>query len=78
MDKEKELKETLRAQLKDKAADAELEKTMAALKEGREAIRQEFEKFRGQMDAILTPTQRAKRMLMGMGPMSHRRGKHGG
>jgi Spy/CpxP family protein refolding chaperone len=62
-DKERDLMDTLKDQMEDKASDAELAKTLTAVETNRQALKEQFEKFRAQKDAILTPTQRAKMLV---------------
>jgi Spy/CpxP family protein refolding chaperone len=71
--KQRDLMIKLHDQLEDKASDQEIKATLASLRSNRDAIREEAKRFRGQMEALLTPTQQAKMMLGRM----HRRGGWG-
>ncbi|HOW29032.1 MAG TPA: periplasmic heavy metal sensor [Elusimicrobiota bacterium] len=61
--KEQELLDTLGEQVEDKADNAALERTMSAIKFTQDAIREQVDKFRAQVESILTPEQRAQRLL---------------
>ena len=49
--------------VEDKASDADITKTLSDLKENREAMETESKRFKGQREAVFTPTQKARMML---------------
>ncbi|MCB4756949.1 MAG: hypothetical protein LHV69_07990 [Elusimicrobia bacterium] len=60
------------------ASDAELDKILTALKENRQEIQKQMEKFRDQKDSVLTLTQRAKMIMKRpMPPFGGQPGQHG-
>ena len=61
--KQRDLSIKLHDQLEDKVSDADIERTLTALKTNRETMETEAKRFMIQRDAILTPTQRARMML---------------
>ena len=56
----KDLVKELADQIKSKAPDADIQKSLDALKAARRAMVDEQEKFQDSLDKFLTPTQRAK------------------
>jgi Spy/CpxP family protein refolding chaperone len=69
--KQRDLTIKLHDQLEDKATDAAIERTLADIKANREAMKSAAERFQSQKDAIFTPTQRA-RMILVHEKMGHR------
>jgi len=71
---------TLHGQLKNKAADKEIQGTLDQVAKARKEMREEGEKFMAATDAILTPTQRAHFLLARAKFMRHemksRHGRH--
>jgi Spy/CpxP family protein refolding chaperone len=55
----------LRGQIKDKAADSQIQATLEHMKQARKSIQSANEAFGAKMESTLNPTQRAK-MLLGM------------
>ncbi len=62
-------------QVKDKAADAEIQATLDRVQKAKQALQTEMASFRTKLAGILTPTQRAKMMLW---RMRHHMMRHGG
>ena len=61
--------EKLRGQVKNKAADADIQATMDELSQGRKSMQQAREKFQEDLKSFLNPTQRAKMLLHAMKAM---------
>jgi len=77
-DKQKDLMKKLDAQVKAKAADADIQATLDDMKANHKAMQDQGEQFRTQKAGILTPTQQAKMMLgrmKHMHPKDHKEGK---
>jgi Spy/CpxP family protein refolding chaperone len=80
MEKERGLMAKLNDQSVNKAPDSAIQTTLNDLKANHKAMKEQMEKIQDQKDAILTPSQQAKMMLMRQKMMergSHNHGEHG-
>ncbi|MBI4678847.1 MAG: periplasmic heavy metal sensor [Elusimicrobia bacterium] len=64
----------LRQLVRDEATDKEIQASLTRLQDSRKSMQAETEKFKGKLEAVLTPSQQAK-MLLAMGKLA--RGKAG-
>ena len=77
--KQRDLTMKLKDRIEDKASDAEIKPLLTEMRANREAIKAQAKQFRDEKNAVLTPTQQARMMLMKMhrhGGWSHQ--KHEG
>ncbi len=70
-DQEHALAEKLEIEVKSKAPDSEIQKTLDDLKAGRKAMIEQMERMENQKNAVLTPTQQAKMVLKHKKHMEH-------
>src|ERR1035437_9831552 len=61
--KDRDLTAKLKDQLEDKAGDADIKTTLAAIRTNREALMDQMKKFRAEREAILTPTRSEERRV---------------
>ena len=77
--KQRDLVLKLKDRLEDKASDGDIKPILAELRANREAIKAQTKQSQDQENAILTPTQQARMLLMKMhrqGGWSHHEGNH--